>query len=222
QLVVVLVIILPEGCVGRMPTSVLRDWLFFSPNRVPHDRRGLASSGLFRIAHGEYFRRTQLFPGPTDGANFMIKELSLLNLQEKAVKGEEKAVKYRMSENLKGRREGISIEKLLLDVDLPAVVTAWLTVAKVTRSNVVSFPILMSYHTHVPIALSTRMDPKKLKIMGNEVYKSRKFVEALSLYDATIFLDHKNASYRSNEIAALTSLGRLLEIVFEVREAIRI
>ncbi|GJY03549.1 hypothetical protein Tco_0369489 [Tanacetum coccineum] len=40
-------------------------------------------------------------------------ELSLLNLQEKSVKEEEKAVKYRMSENLKGRREGISIEKML-------------------------------------------------------------------------------------------------------------
>ncbi|GKC89049.1 hypothetical protein Tco_1149698 [Tanacetum coccineum] len=51
QLVVVLVTILPEVCVGGGPTSVLRNWLFSSPNRVSHGRHGLARSGLFRIAH---------------------------------------------------------------------------------------------------------------------------------------------------------------------------
>ncbi|GKB54916.1 hypothetical protein Tco_0905669 [Tanacetum coccineum] len=51
QLVVVLVAILYEGCVGRGPTSVLQNWLFSSPNHVLHGRRGLARSGLFRIAH---------------------------------------------------------------------------------------------------------------------------------------------------------------------------
>ncbi|GKD13807.1 inactive TPR repeat-containing thioredoxin TTL3-like protein, partial [Tanacetum coccineum] len=51
---------------------------------------------------------------------------------------------------------------------------------------------------HAFRALSTRMDPEKLKIMGNGVYKSRKFAEALSFYDAAIFLDPESASYRSN------------------------
>ncbi|XP_071728729.1 uncharacterized protein [Rutidosis leptorrhynchoides] len=71
-------------------------------------------------------------------------------------------------------------------------------------------------------ALSTRMDPEKLKIMGNEDYKNGRFAEALSLYDAAISIDPEKASYRSNKSAALTSLGRLLEAVFEAREAIRI
>lgn len=71
-------------------------------------------------------------------------------------------------------------------------------------------------------ALSTRMDPEQLKIMGNEDYKNGRFAEALSLYDAAISIDPEKASYRSNKSAALTSLGRLLEAVFEAREAIRI
>nr|GEV74285.1 hypothetical protein [Tanacetum cinerariifolium] len=54
----------PEGYVGCGPTLVLQKWLFSSPNHVSHDRRGLARSGLFRIAHCEYFRRTQLYPIP--------------------------------------------------------------------------------------------------------------------------------------------------------------
>ncbi|GJS97161.1 hypothetical protein Tco_0804129 [Tanacetum coccineum] len=75
QLVVVLIAILLEGCVGRGPTSVLRNWLFSSPNRVLHGGRGLARSKLFRIAHGEYFRRTQLYSGPTDGANLLVQKM---------------------------------------------------------------------------------------------------------------------------------------------------
>ncbi|XP_076918552.1 inactive TPR repeat-containing thioredoxin TTL3-like [Bidens hawaiensis] len=71
-------------------------------------------------------------------------------------------------------------------------------------------------------ALSTRMDPEQLKIMGNEDYKNGRFAEALSLYDAAISIDPEKASYRSNKSAALTCLGRLLEAVFEAREAIRI
>lgn len=71
-------------------------------------------------------------------------------------------------------------------------------------------------------ALSTRMDPETLKIMGNEDYKMGNFVEALALYDAAISIDPHKASYRSNKSAALTALGRLLEAVFECREAIRI
>ncbi|KAH7860804.1 hypothetical protein Vadar_018183 [Vaccinium darrowii] len=71
-------------------------------------------------------------------------------------------------------------------------------------------------------ALSTRMDPEQLKIMGNEDYKNGRFAEALALYDAAISIDPNKASYRSNKSAALTALGRLLEAVFECREAIRI
>ncbi|GJR23984.1 inactive TPR repeat-containing thioredoxin TTL3-like protein [Tanacetum coccineum] len=71
-------------------------------------------------------------------------------------------------------------------------------------------------------ALSTRMDPEQLKIMNNEDYKNDRFAEALSLYDAGIFLDPEKASYRSNKSATLTSLGRLLEAIFEAREAIKI
>lgn len=71
-------------------------------------------------------------------------------------------------------------------------------------------------------ALSTRMDPETLKIMGNEDYKAGNFAEALALYDAAISIDPNKAAYRSNKTAALTALGRLLEAVFECREAIRI
>ncbi|KAK9134295.1 hypothetical protein Syun_013625 [Stephania yunnanensis] len=71
-------------------------------------------------------------------------------------------------------------------------------------------------------ALSTRMDPEQLKIMGNEDYKEGRFAEALALYEAAIAIDSGKASYRSNKSAALTGLGRLLEAVFECREAIRI
>ncbi|MED6158884.1 hypothetical protein PIB30_037170 [Stylosanthes scabra] len=70
-------------------------------------------------------------------------------------------------------------------------------------------------------AISTRMDPEKLKIMGNEDYKNGRFEEALALYDAAIALDPNKASYRSNRSAALSALGRLLEAVFECREAIQ-
>ncbi|CAK8567321.1 unnamed protein product [Lathyrus sativus] len=71
-------------------------------------------------------------------------------------------------------------------------------------------------------AISTRMDPEQLKIMGNEDYKNGRFAEALALYDAAISIDPKKAPYRSNRSAALTGLGRLLEAVFECREAIQI
>ncbi|KAK7399535.1 hypothetical protein VNO78_10720 [Psophocarpus tetragonolobus] len=70
--------------------------------------------------------------------------------------------------------------------------------------------------------VSTRMDPEQLKIMGNEDYKNGRFQAALALYDAAIAIDPNKASYRSNKSAALTALGRLLEAVFECREAIRI
>ncbi|XP_038880783.1 inactive TPR repeat-containing thioredoxin TTL3 [Benincasa hispida] len=71
-------------------------------------------------------------------------------------------------------------------------------------------------------ALSTRMDPEQLKIMGNEDYKNGRFAEALALYEAAIAIDPNKASYRSNKSAALIALGMLLDAVFECREAIRI
>ncbi|MED6122543.1 hypothetical protein PIB30_040786 [Stylosanthes scabra] len=71
-------------------------------------------------------------------------------------------------------------------------------------------------------AISIRMDPEQLKIMGNEDYKNGRFEEALALYDAAIALDPNKASYRSNRSAALSALGRILEAVFECREAIQI
>ncbi|CAH9131406.1 unnamed protein product [Cuscuta epithymum] len=71
-------------------------------------------------------------------------------------------------------------------------------------------------------AISTRMDPEELKILGNEDYKNGRFAEALALYEAAISIDPNKASYRSNKSAALCALGRLLEAVFECREAIRI
>ncbi|KAL3613404.1 hypothetical protein CASFOL_034281 [Castilleja foliolosa] len=71
-------------------------------------------------------------------------------------------------------------------------------------------------------ALSTRMDPEQLKILGNEDYKNGRFAEAVSLYDAAISIDPNKASYRSNKSAALTAMGKLLEAAFECREAIRI
>ncbi|XP_022929318.1 inactive TPR repeat-containing thioredoxin TTL3-like [Cucurbita moschata] len=71
-------------------------------------------------------------------------------------------------------------------------------------------------------ALSTRMDPEQLKIMGNEDYKNGRFAEALALYEAAIAIDPNKASYRSNKSAALTALGMLLDAVFECREAISI
>lgn len=71
-------------------------------------------------------------------------------------------------------------------------------------------------------ALSTRMDPEQLKILGNEDYKNGRFAEALSLYEAAISVDPNKASYRSNKSAALTAMGKLLEAAFECREAIQI
>ncbi|KAL5714743.1 hypothetical protein ACHQM5_016661 [Ranunculus cassubicifolius] len=71
-------------------------------------------------------------------------------------------------------------------------------------------------------ALSTRMDPEELKALGNEDFREGRFAEALALYEAAIAIDPDKAAYRSNKSAALTALGRLLEAVFECREAIRI
>ena len=70
--------------------------------------------------------------------------------------------------------------------------------------------------------VSNKLDPEALKRMGNEAYKQGRFREALSLYDKAIALDSNKAVYHSNKSAALTGLGRLIEAVFECKEAIRI
>ena len=71
-------------------------------------------------------------------------------------------------------------------------------------------------------ALSTRMDPEELKMLGNEDYRNGRFAEALALYEAAISVDPDKASYRSNKSAALVALGKILEAALECREAIRI
>lgn len=69
-------------------------------------------------------------------------------------------------------------------------------------------------------ALSKRLDPEELKVMGNEEYKKGNFAAALALYDKAIVMDPDKASYRSNKSAALMGLGQLLEAVEECREAV--
>ncbi|KAL8167074.1 hypothetical protein V2J09_008573 [Rumex salicifolius] len=66
------------------------------------------------------------------------------------------------------------------------------------------------------------LDGEMLKLMGNEKYKQGKYEEALALYDQAISLDPNQASYRGNKGAALMCLGRILEAVFECREAVLI
>lgn len=110
----------------------------------------------------------------------------------------------------------------------------------VGSTNVLDYPVNGKYSTSVmgnvvikkneepekPVslcrALSTRMDPEQLKILGNEDYRNGRFAEAVALYDAAISIDPNKASYRSNKSAALVALGKLLEAAFECREAIRI
>ena len=67
-----------------------------------------------------------------------------------------------------------------------------------------------------------KLDPEKFKCMGNEAFKQGRFDEALALYDRAIALDSNKSSYHSNKSAALMGLGRLVEAIFECREAIRI
>lgn len=71
-------------------------------------------------------------------------------------------------------------------------------------------------------AISRRLDPEELKVLGNKKYKKGKFADALAYYDRAITLDPDKASYRSNKGAALIGLGQLLEAVEECKEAVRI
>lgn len=67
-----------------------------------------------------------------------------------------------------------------------------------------------------------RLDPEAFKSKGNEAYKQGRFDEALALYDRAIGLDSNKATYRCNKSAALIGLGRIMEAVFECKEAILI
>ncbi|CAA2993088.1 inactive TPR repeat-containing thioredoxin TTL3-like [Olea europaea subsp. europaea] len=71
-------------------------------------------------------------------------------------------------------------------------------------------------------SLSKRLDPDVLKSLGNEKYKQAKYEEALALYDQAIAIDPSKACYYSNKSAALMVLGRLIDAVFECKEAIQI
>ncbi|XP_030947853.1 TPR repeat-containing thioredoxin TTL1-like [Quercus lobata] len=70
--------------------------------------------------------------------------------------------------------------------------------------------------------LVNRLDPEAFKSKGNEAYKQGRFDEALALYDRAIGLDSNKATYRCNKSAALIGLGRIMEAVFECKEAILI
>ncbi|EOY16028.1 Tetratricopeptide repeat-containing protein, putative isoform 1 [Theobroma cacao] len=85
--------------------------------------------------------------------------------------------------------------------------------------NIVRQPSDESKLFHGPMS---RLDPDALKNMGNEAYKQGRFEEALTLYERAISLDSKQATYRCNKSAALLGLDRLLEAVFECKEAIQL
>ncbi|XP_047153397.1 inactive TPR repeat-containing thioredoxin TTL3-like [Vigna umbellata] len=65
-------------------------------------------------------------------------------------------------------------------------------------------------------------DPEELKRVGNELYRSGNFLEALTLYDRAVAISPGNAACRSNRSAALTALGRLGEAVRECHEAVKL
>ncbi|XP_057455596.1 inactive TPR repeat-containing thioredoxin TTL3-like isoform X2 [Lotus japonicus] len=65
-------------------------------------------------------------------------------------------------------------------------------------------------------------DPEEAKRVGNEMYRSGNFADALALYDRAVAMSPGNAAYRSNRAAALTALGRLGEAVRECEEAVKL
>ncbi|KAK9146460.1 hypothetical protein Sjap_006363 [Stephania japonica] len=71
-------------------------------------------------------------------------------------------------------------------------------------------------------AISKGLDAEKLKTMGNEEFRKGRVVEALALYDRAIAVNPEIATCRINKGVVLASMDRLLEAVFECREAVRI
>ncbi|CAJ1956694.1 unnamed protein product [Sphenostylis stenocarpa] len=65
-------------------------------------------------------------------------------------------------------------------------------------------------------------DPEEVKRVGNELYRSGNFAEALALYDRAVAISPGNAACRSNRAAALTALGRLGEAARECHEAVKL
>lgn len=65
-------------------------------------------------------------------------------------------------------------------------------------------------------------DPEEVKRVGNELYRSGSFAEALALYDRAVSMSPGNAAYRSNRAAALTALGRLGEAARDCDEAVKL
>ncbi|CAJ2660584.1 unnamed protein product [Trifolium pratense] len=65
-------------------------------------------------------------------------------------------------------------------------------------------------------------DSEEVKRVGNEMYRSGNFVDALALYDRAVYLMPGNAAYRSNRAAALTALGRLSEAARDCIEAVKL
>lgn len=58
--------------------------------------------------------------------------------------------------------------------------------------------------------------------LGNELYRSGSFAEALALYDRAIAISPGNTACRSNRAMALTEVGRLGEAVRECLEAVKL
>lgn len=71
-------------------------------------------------------------------------------------------------------------------------------------------------------AMSSGSDPEEVKRVGNELYRSGSFAEALALYDRAVAMSPGNAAYRSNRAAALTALGRLGEAARDCDEAVKL
>ncbi|KAJ1424589.1 Thioredoxin-like superfamily [Sesbania bispinosa] len=65
-------------------------------------------------------------------------------------------------------------------------------------------------------------DPEEVKRIGNELYRSGNFAEALALYDRAVAMSPGNAACRSNRAAALTALGRLGEAARDCDEAVKL
>ncbi|XP_061357776.1 inactive TPR repeat-containing thioredoxin TTL3-like [Gastrolobium bilobum] len=65
-------------------------------------------------------------------------------------------------------------------------------------------------------------DPEEVKNVGNDLYRSGNFTEALAMYDRAVSMSPGNSAYRSNRAAALTALGRLGEAARECLEAVKL
>lgn len=111
----------------------------------------------------------------------------------------------------------ISSPKSLKAMDLGKKIGASLTGGNILRKNSVEVSQFGNIYRGTTI-----LDPEVAKNIGNEKYKIRRFGEALEMYNQAISLDPTKATYYSNKGAALIGLGKLVEAIFECREAIRI